>query len=181
MGIIIAVAIAIVIYVFVAIAVSVSFCDFFVKNSETIRNLALGWGALLAIGLALWRSMVAHMQAEAAQKQAEVAQKQAEIAQGGLLADRYQRAVEMLGHDLDSLRIGGIHALVDIAREHPDEYQRRVVILLQVYYLAARPEEPFNEIQATVTDAFHTILAAKKGQEVLLELDGMRLRNSRNK
>ena len=174
MGVIIAVAIAIVIYVFVAIDISVSFWDFFVKNSETIRNLALGWGALLAIGLALWRSMVAHMQAEAAQKQAE-------IAQGGLLADRYQRAVEMLGHDLDSLRIGGIHALVDLAREHPDEYQRRVVILLQVYYLAARPEEPLNEIQATVTDAFHTILGAKKGQEVLLELDQMRLRNSRKK
>ena len=174
MGIIIAVAIAIVIYVFVAIDVSVNFWDFFAENSETVRNLALSWGALLAIGLALWRSMVAHMQAEAAQKQAE-------IAQGGLLADRYQRAVEMLGHDLDSLRIGGIHALVDLAREHPDEYQRRVVILLQVYYLAARPEEPFNEIQATVTDAFHTILGAKKGQEILLELDQMRLRNSRNK
>ena len=173
MGIIIAV-IALVIYVFVAIAVSVSFWDFLVKNSETIRNLALGWGALLAIGLALWRSMVAHMQAEAAQKQAE-------IAQGGLLADRYQRAVEMLGHDLDSLRIGGIHALVDIAREHPDEYQRRVVRLLQVYYLAARPEEPLNEIQATVADAFRTILGAKKGLAAVVELDGMRLRNARNK
>ena len=174
MGVIIAVAIAIVIYVFVAIDVSVSFWDFFVKNSETIRNLALGWGALLAIGLALWRSMVAHMQAEAAQKQAE-------IAQGGLLADRYQRAVEMLGHDLDSMRIGGIHALVDLAREHPDEYKRKVVNLLQVYYLAIKPEEPFNEIQATLTDAFHTILGVKEGQAVLLEIDGMRLRNSRNK
>lgn len=174
MGIIIAVAIAIVIYVFVAIDVSVSFWDFFVKNSETIRNLALGWGALLAIGLALWRSMVAHMQAEAAQKQAE-------IAQGDLLADRYQRAVEMLGHDLDSLRIGGIHALVDLAREHPAEYQRRVVILLQVYYLAARPEEPLNEIQATVTDSFYTILGAKEAQMLLLELDQMRLRNARKK
>jgi len=174
MGIIIAVAIAIVIYVFVAIDVSVSFWDFFVKNSETIRNLALGWGALLAIGLALWRSMVAYMQAEAAQKQAE-------IAQGGLLADRYQRAVEMLGHDLDSLRIGGIHALVDLAREHPAEYQRRVVKLLKVYYLAIKPEEPFDEIQATLTDAFHTILGPKEGQMALLEIDGMRLRNSRNK
>jgi len=174
MGVIIAVAIAIVIYIFVAIDVSVSFWDFFVKNSETIRNLALGWGALLAIGLALWRSMVAHMQAEAAQKQAE-------IAQGGLLADRYQRAVEMLGHDLDSLRIGGIHALVDLAREHPDEYKRKVVKLLQVYYLAIKPEEPFDEIQATLTDAFHTILGPKEGQMALLELDGMRLRNSRNK
>ena len=167
MGVIIAVAIAIVIYVFVAIDVSVSFWDFFVKNSETIRNLALGWGALLAIGLALWRSIVA--------------QRQAEIAQGGLLADRYQRAVEMLGHDLDSMRIGGIHALVDLAREHPGEYKRRVVILLKVYYLAIKPEEPFNEIQATLTDAFHTILGVKEGQEALREIDGMRLRNSRNK
>jgi len=174
MGVIIAVAIAIVIYVFVAIDVSVSFWAFFVTNSETIRNLALGWGALLAIGLALWRSVVAHMQAEAAQKQAE-------IVQGGLLADRYQRAVEMLGHDLDSLRIGGIHALVDLAREHPDEYKRREVILLKVYYLAIKPEEPFDEIQATLTDAFHTILGPKEAQIHLLELDRMRLRNSRNK
>lgn len=126
MGIIIAVAIAIVIYVFVAIDVSVSFWDFFVKNSETIRNLALGWGALLAIGLALWRSMVTHMQAETALRQAEIAQR-------GLLSNRYQRAVEMLGHTYIAVRIGGIRALRDLALEHPVEFHQEVLYLLGTY------------------------------------------------
>ena len=71
--------------------------------SATIRNLVLIWGAPLATGLAVWRSMVA-------QRQSEAAQKQAKIAQGGLLSARYQRAVEMLENDLSSIRIGGIHA-----------------------------------------------------------------------
>ena len=74
------------------------------STSATIRNLVLIWGTPLAIFLAVWRSIVA-------QKQAKAAQKQAEIAQGGLLSNRYQRAVEMLGHERDSIRIGGIHAL----------------------------------------------------------------------
>ena len=158
----------VVLYILVMVGVSFWFWDGLSKGepavSVVIRNLVLMWGTPLAIFLAVWRS--------------SIAEKQAEIAQRGLLADRYQRTVEMLGHDLDSLRIGGIHALVDLAREHPDEYQRRVVRLLQVYY---EPEEPLNKIQATVIDAFHTILGAKKAQALLLEFDQLRLKNSRKK
>ena len=131
MGVKIASAI-VVLYVLAAGGVSFCFWEVFSKGepsiSATIRNLVLIWGAPLATGLAVWRSMVA--------------QKQVEATQAGLLADRYQRAVEMLGHDLDSLRIGGIHALVNLAREHPDEYQKSVVRLLQVYY---EPEEPLEQ------------------------------------
>ena len=160
--------IVIAVYILVAVGASWWLWDFLSKgepsSSATIRNLVLIWGAPLATVLAVWRSMVA--------------QRQSEIAQRSSLADRYQRTVEMLGHSLDSLRIGGIHALVDLAREHPDEYQRRVVRLLQVYY---EPEEPLNKIQATLIDAFHTILGAKKAQAVLLEFDQIRLRNSRKK
>ena len=158
----------VILYVLVAAGVSLCFWDFFSKGepstSVNIRNLVLMWGTPLAIFLAVWRS--------------SIAQKQAEIAQRGVLSDRYQRAVEMLGHDLDSLRIGGIHTLVDLAREHPAEYQRRVVRLLQVYY---EPEEPLNKIQATVIDAFHTLLGAEKAQAFLRECDLSRLRNSRKK
>lgn len=158
-------------YVLVVMGASWWFWDFLSEGelsaSATIRNIVLAGGAPLAMLLAVWRSMVA--------------QEQAELAQRGLLADLYQRAVEMLGHNFDSMRIGGIHALVDLVHEHPDEYKRKVVKLLKVYYLAIKPEEPFDEIQATLTDAFHTILGPKEGQMALLELDGMRLRNSRNK
>ena len=158
----------VVLYILVVIGVSFWFWGHLhVENHPppaTLRNLVLIWGAPLATGLAVWRSIVA--------------QKQAEIAQRSVLADRYQRTVEMLGHELDSLRIGGIHALVDLAREHPDEYQRRVVRLLQVYY---EPALPLNKIQATVIDAFHTILGAEKAQVFLRESDRVWLKNARKK
>ena len=112
---------------YVLAAGCVSFClwDWLSRGepsvSSTIRNLVLIWGAPLATGLAVWRSMVA--------------QKQAETAQKGWLSDRYQRAVEMLGHDLDFIHVGGIYILRDIALEHPDEYWREVDALLKIYDL----------------------------------------------
>ena len=119
-----------VLYVLVAIGVSCCFWDDLhgqgYPASVTIRNLVLIWGAPLATVLAVWRSIVAQRQSEAAQRQAEVAQR-------GLLSGRYQRAVEMLGHDLVSVRIGGIHALRNLALEHYDEYQREVLELLEAY------------------------------------------------
>ena len=121
MGVKIALAIGV---LYVLTAVAVSFCfwgNLHVENhppSATMRNLVLIWGAPLAMGLAVWRSIVA--------------QQQAEIAQRGLLADRYQRAVEMLGHAFLAVRIGGIHALRNLALEHP-EYNREVETLLNIY------------------------------------------------
>lgn len=155
MGVIIAVAIFIMIYVFVAVDVSYSFWDFFVKNSETIRNLALSWGALLAIGLALWRSIVAQQQAAAAQQQAEIAQRV-------LLSNRYQRAVEMLGHDKPSIRIGGINALRNFALEQPDEYRGEVVELLTAHQGPATDAES-KRIQDALQQALLVILNYEKG------------------
>lgn len=91
-----------------------------------LRNLVLIWGTPLAILLALWRSMVA-------EKQVKIAQEQVAVGQRGLLSDRYQRAVEMLGRDIASVRIGGIYALRNLALEHYDEYGREVWNLLNIY------------------------------------------------
>ena len=107
--------------------------DFLVQNSETIRNLVLIVGTPVAIILAVWRGMVA-------QRQSKAAQKQAEVAQLGLLSNRYQRAIEMLAHDRTSIRVGGIHALRNIAEEYPDEYGREVGELLGVYWVRSKEE-----------------------------------------
>ncbi len=170
MGVKIAVAIA----VYVLAAIGFSFC-FWNALSEgepsataTIRNLVLIWGAPLAMGLAVWRSMVA--------------QRQAEIAQRGLFSDRYQRAIEMLGHDLDSMRIGGIHALVDLTREDPDEYKRKVVTLLSIYYQPEVSPSPHEaQILATLDDALLTILGEKEGHALLLKFHQIRSKNSMRK
>ena len=83
--------------------------------STTIRNLGLLEGGIVAIVLAVWRSLVAQKQAEAALRQADTALRQADTAQQGLLNDRYQKGAEMLGNDVLSVRLGGIYALQRLA------------------------------------------------------------------
>ena len=132
--------------------------------SATIRNLVLIGGTPLAMGLAVWRSTVAQRQSEVAQKQAETAQKQAEIAQGGLLSNRYQRAVEMLGNDLLSVRVGGVRALKNIALEHYDEYQGEVLEVLDAYY-------SIRDVDIRSTAATHGIMGMSPAetQEALIK------------
>ena len=92
------------------------------SNSTTIRNIGLVVGGMIAIGLAVWRSRVAERQADAAQQQAIMSQQQADLAQRGLLNERYQRGVEMLGSAVLSVRIGGIYALRSLAEDYPEQY-----------------------------------------------------------
>ena len=60
--------------------------------SATVRNMGVVIGGVIAIVLAVWRSMVAERQADTAQQ--------------GLLNERYQKGAEMLGSDLLSVRAG---------------------------------------------------------------------------
>ena len=83
--------------------------------STTVRNLGLVIGGVIAVLLAIWRSLVATQQADTAQHQAGIAQQ-------GLLNERYQKAAEMLGSDLLSVRLGGIYALQRLVEEHPEQY-----------------------------------------------------------
>ena len=78
------------------------------SNSATIRNIGLVIAGLIALPLAIWRSMVA--------------QEQANTAQQSLLNERYQRGAEMLGSDVLSVRLGGIYALRSLAVERPIQY-----------------------------------------------------------
>ena len=132
----------VVLYVLAAFAISFQLWDLLSKGepstSVNIRNLVLMWGTPLAIFLAVWRSIVA--------------QKQVEVAQAGLLSDRYQRAVEMLGHDKPSIRLGGIHALRNLTFEHPSAYQMEVVELLRVHQEPSSQDPASQKIQAVLDD-----------------------------
>ena len=55
------------------------------SNGSTIRNIVLAGAAVIALPLAVWRSIVAAHQADTAQY--------------GLLNERYQKGAEMLGSD----------------------------------------------------------------------------------
>ena len=87
--------------------------------STTIRNLGLVIGGIIAILLAVWRSVVASSQADTAQQ--------------GLLNERYQKGAEMLGSNVLSVRLGGIYALERLAAEHPKRYHIQVMNLFCSY------------------------------------------------
>ena len=93
------------------------------SGSEIIRNLGLVVAAIVALPLAIWRSIVAERQATAAQRQAETAQH-------GLLNECYQKGAEMLGSEVLNVRLSGIYALTRVARKHPKEYHTQIMQLL---------------------------------------------------
>ena len=107
--------------------------------STTIRNIGLVGGGIIAIVLAVWRSLVAQKQAEAALRQADTALRQAETAQQGLLNERYQQGAEMLGDNVLSVRLGGIYALQRLAEEHPEQYHIQIMRLFCAF--ARHPTE----------------------------------------
>ncbi len=97
-----------------------------VTNGETLRNVGLLVGGLLALLFALWRAQVASRQAAAAILQAETAHQ-------AMLNDSYQNATEMLGSPVLSVRLGGIHALQDIAVLDPHQFHVKVMKQLCAY------------------------------------------------
>ena len=107
------------------------------SNGETLRNVGLLIGGVLALVFALWRGWVAERQAnssqslvKASQKQVEAAQHQVETAQQGLLNDRYQRSAEMLGSTVMAVRLAGLYALRRLAEEHPAVFHAQCMELL---------------------------------------------------
>ena len=92
-------------------------------GSTTVRNVGLLVAGVVALPLALWRSMVAQRQADAAQRQAVTAQQD-------LLNERYQRGAAMLGSKVLAVRLGGIYALERLAEEHPENYHIQNMRLL---------------------------------------------------
>ena len=112
-----------------------------VSNSETLRNVGLLIGGLLAFVFAGWRAWVAERQANTAQRQAETAFVQAETTHQSLLNERYQRGVEMLGSTVLAVRMGGIYALNRLAEERPQQYHIQVMELFCAFLRFPTPDE----------------------------------------
>ena len=99
--------------------------------SATIRNIGLIVGGIVAMILAVWRSTVAERQADTAQQ--------------SLLNERYQRAAEMLGSEVLSVRLAGIYALERLATEHPEQYH--VQVMKQLCAFVCHPPAEVASIQ----------------------------------
>ena len=124
--------IGVILYILVAVGVSFCLWDWLSRGepsvSSTIRNLFLSWGAPLATGLAVWRSIVAQKQVEAAQKTATAHLGANQATGRGQQQERMKNAIEHLGNASDSVRLGGAYELFHLAEDTEDRGQRQTVL-----------------------------------------------------
>ncbi len=127
--------------------------------STTIRNVALVIGGIIAMILAMWRSLVAQRQADAALRQATTALVQARTAEQqsttalrSFLNERYELGSSKLESDDPITRIEGIDVLERLAREHPADYHVQILKRLCMYVrTSANSDRGNEEIRAAMT------------------------------
>ena len=116
------------------------------SNGSTIRNIVLVAAAMIALPLAIWRSIVAERQAKTAQR--------------GLLNERYQKGAEMLGSDILSVRLGGLYSLARLAREYPGGYHTQIMNLLCSFVRNPPVDDGARDLKASGTQLREDVRAA---------------------
>ena len=120
------------------------------SGSTTIRNIGLVIAGVIALPLALWRSWVAHRQADTADQ--------------NLLNERYQQGAQMLGSDVLAVRLGGIYALQRLANDYPEHYHIETMKLFCAFV-----RNPTGDVGVpSVTNS--------RGRDPLEEIEGPKLR-----
>lgn len=108
------------------------------ENRLTIENAARNTlaqvigGLFLFLGLAFtWRQLADTQKAQNLTQQA--VDTSAEMAWKGQIAERFGRAVDQMGSDALSTRIGGIYSLEQISRDAPSEYHQPILEILTAF------------------------------------------------
>ena len=128
------------------------------SGSTTVRNVALVLAGVIALPLAVWRSVVADRQATTAQQ--------------GLLNERYQKGGEMLGSDVLSVRLAGIYALQRLATEHSEQYHIQVMRLFCAFVRLPTKDQSLESEQAPIRSG--TLLGIRQDVESVVEEIGHR-------
>ena len=123
------------------------------SGSTTVRNVVLVLAGVIALPLAVWRSVVADRQSRTAQQ--------------GLLNERYQKSGEMLGSDVLSVRLAGIYALQRLAAEHPDQYHIQVMRLFCAFLRMPTKDQSLETGQAPTRSG--TLSGLRQDVESVLE------------
>ena len=149
--------------------------------STTIRNVGLVLGGIVAIMLAMWRSLVAQRQADATLRQASAAFLQAKTAERestttlrSFLNERYEQGCSRLESDDHAVRLDGIDMLERIAREHPRECHVQVVKRLSSFVQTRRSsfidisDDDRNRTRVEIRTAMEAI-GSRSEEDVRLE------------
>lgn len=92
------------------------------QQQAATQGVLVAGGALLALVLAVWRSLTAKRQTDIANRQAKTASQQAAAAEYGRRTDRFTTGVNMLANESLLVRIGGLNLLAQLARDDPERF-----------------------------------------------------------
>ena len=142
------------------------------SKNETLKFLGIGMGgvlialqALMSYKRAKAMEKTAEAQADAAKAQADAAKAQADAVsktEQGQRQDRLKNAIEHLGHESDSVRLGGAYELFHLAEDTEDLRQTVLDILCahirrttgEDNYRETHKSKPSEEVQSLLTLLF---------------------------
>jgi uncharacterized protein YjbI with pentapeptide repeats len=106
---------------------------------KALRELILIVAAIFGLGFLWWRS-------RSLSKSANASEKQVELTEIGQINERYIKAVDQLGSDQLTIRLGGIYGLETVANLSPD-FRRQVFDVLTAFVRekAKSPEPPYED------------------------------------
>lgn len=120
------------------------------SRSDALKTGGLAGGAIVAL-YALWlndrRRRVEERRQDIERQRHELESQRAEQDRERVADERFAKAVELLGHDADQVRVGALHALAGLARSRP-AYTQTVLDVLCSYL--RRPSDPEDEHEKTV-------------------------------
>ncbi|GAA4610831.1 pentapeptide repeat-containing protein [Saccharopolyspora hordei] len=101
-------------------------------GADALRTGGLAAGSVVALH-ALWlndRRRRTEEQRQAVERERyELENRRAELDRDRIADERFARAVELLGHETDQVRVGALHALAGLARNRPDHTQTVLDVL----------------------------------------------------
>ena len=170
------------------------------RKKEILTFLGIGMGGILLALQAVIANRrakaleeTAKAQAETAQAQAEATEEQAKANQNterGQRQERLKNAIEHLGHDSDSVRLGGAYELFHLAQDNKDLCQTVMDILCahirrttgEAEYREKHKSKPSEEVQSLLTLLFVQNHEVFKGCHIHLQggwLNGANLQGAR--
>ncbi|AFZ27852.1 putative low-complexity protein [Cylindrospermum stagnale PCC 7417] len=155
------------------------FSDFaFVHFLEPEKRIDSGIKALTTIGASfggialLTNAYYASRTAKAANDNAKAANENAEIARDKQITERFAKAIELIGNERLEVKLGGIYALEQIAKDSPEKYHWTIMEVLTAFVRENAPvkkvaEEDEGEIPKLRTDiqAALTVIGRRNAEE----------------
>lgn len=106
------------------------------SRSDALKTGGLAGSAVVAL-YALWlndrRRQVEERRQEVERQRHELELRRSDADRARVADERFAKAVELLGHEADQVRVGALHALAGLARNREDEYRQTVLDVLCSY------------------------------------------------